>query len=328
MNTPPPCNRKIRKRRFQETAFKGAMGERSGKGSNLDASHIILRTREITCQFQESTRDGALKESSGKGPNLAAISLTAKYGRSNVSSRKIPATGRWKNVPGNVQISSQSHVSSLIVMDLGVDEGDGCSRDVNTTTLQQHSKGRSGKLPATGRWKNVPGKVRFSLKISLPEVHGRYKVSSGNLPAAAICKVIRPFPERGDGEAFRERFKSRCISQTAKHGRSNVSSRKLPAMGRWKNVPGKVQISLQSHPLPNMGDHTLVPGNFPQQGDGGTFRERFKSRCNLTHCQTWEITRQFQETSHNGAMEERSKNGSNLEPISLRPLDCCGFGCW
>ena len=66
--------RKSPQRRFRETAFKGAMGERSGKGSNLDASHIILRTREIICQFQETTRNGAMEERSGKSSNLAAIS--------------------------------------------------------------------------------------------------------------------------------------------------------------------------------------------------------------------------------------------------------------
>ena len=49
----------------------------------------------------------------------------------------------------------------MIVVDLGVDEGDGSSRDVNTTTLQQHSTEGSGKLPATGRWRKVPGKVQI-----------------------------------------------------------------------------------------------------------------------------------------------------------------------
>ena len=94
---------------------------------------------------------GAMGERFENGSNLAAISLTAKHGRLNVSSRKLPAMGRWKNVPGNVQISSQSHVISLIVMDVGVDECNGSLVDVNTTTLQQHSTESSGKLPATGR---------------------------------------------------------------------------------------------------------------------------------------------------------------------------------
>ena len=49
----------------------------------------------------------------------------------------------------------------MIVVDLGVDEGDGSSIDVNTTTLQQHSTEGSGKLPATGRWRKVPGKVQM-----------------------------------------------------------------------------------------------------------------------------------------------------------------------
>jgi hypothetical protein len=62
----------------------------------------------------------------------------------------------------------------------------------------------------------------------------------------------------------------------------------------WGNVPGKVQISTQSHKLPNMGDQTSVPGNFPQRAMEKLFRERFKSRCNLTpYCGIWENTRQF-----------------------------------
>jgi hypothetical protein len=93
--------------------------------------------------------------------------------------------------------------------------------------------------------------------------------------------VAGKFPQRGDGETFQERFKSRCISRMAE----------------------------------KKGDHTSVPGNFPQRGDGETFQEMFKSRCNLTDCQTWEITRQFQETSRNGAMEESSgKQFKCLDP--------------
>jgi hypothetical protein len=38
----------------------------------------------------------------------------------------------------------------------------------------------SRKLPATWQWKNVPGKVRISLQILLPEVHGRCKSVPGN----------------------------------------------------------------------------------------------------------------------------------------------------
>ena len=119
------------------------------------------------------------------------------------------------------------------------------------------------------------------------------------------------------GERSRKGSNLDAISQTAKHGRSNVSSRKLPATGRWGNVPGNgLNLDAISRNPANKGDCTSVPGNFPQRGDGRTFRERFKSGCNLTYCQTWEINRQFQETSRNGAMEKRSGKGSNLAAIS------------
>ena len=74
-----------------------------------------------------------------------------------------------------------------------------------------------------------------------------------------------------------------AISHSAKHGRYESSSWKLPAAGRWKNVPGKVQISMQSHSiLWNMGEHMSVPGNFPQWGDGRRFRERFKYSSHIS----------------------------------------------
>jgi hypothetical protein len=125
-----------------------------------------------------------MEDTSWKGLNLAVISLAAKHGRSNVSSGKLSATGRWRNVPGKVQISMQSHSlpnmgikrqfletsrngamekSSrkgsnldashsvrLIVVDLGVDEGDRSTTDVNTSSLRQHSTEGSGKLPSMG----------------------------------------------------------------------------------------------------------------------------------------------------------------------------------
>ena len=175
---------------------------------------------------------GRWKNVPGNGSNLAAISHSAKHGRYESSSWKLPAAGRWKNVPGKVQISSQSHVTSLIVMDLGVDECNGSLVDSNTTTLQQHSTESSGKFPATGRWRNVPGKLRISLQSHMLPNMGDQTSVPGN------------FPQRGDARYFLEMFKSRCISQSAKYGRSNVSSGKLPATGRWGNVPGKVQISM------------------------------------------------------------------------------------
>ena len=101
------------------------MEERSGKRSN-SGSHIkygirvnsaILKldsagsvdvyTSSLQQQipqgrFKETTFNGAMGERSRKGSNLDAISHTAKHGRSNVSSRKLPATGRWKILPGKV----------------------------------------------------------------------------------------------------------------------------------------------------------------------------------------------------------------------------------
>ena len=126
-------------------------------------------------------------------------------------------------------------------------------------------------------------------------------------------KVPGNYPQWAMGGRSGKGSNLAAISPTAKHGRSHVSSRKLTAMGRWKSVPGKVQISMQSHSiLWNMEEHMSVPGNFPQRGDGRTFRERFKSRCNLTpNCGIWENTGQFRETSRNGAMEKSSGKGSN-----------------
>ena len=105
----------------------------------------------------------------------------------------------------------------------------------------------------------------------------------------------------GDGKTFRERFKSRCISRTAKHGRSHVSSRKLPATVIVKsNLSANDEVALFlergdgetfqerfksrriSRDSENTRDHTSFPGNYSQRGDGRTFRERFKSRANLT----------------------------------------------
>ena len=88
-------------------------------------------------------------------PGKVRISLHLTYpcknGRLHVSSRKLPAAGRWKNVPGKVRISSQSHVCSLIVVDLGVDECNSSLVDPNTSSLRQHSTKGSGKLPSRGR---------------------------------------------------------------------------------------------------------------------------------------------------------------------------------
>ena len=59
-----------------------------------------------------------------------------------------------------------SHSVRLIVVDLGVDEGDRSTTDVNTSSLRQHSTEGSGKLPSMGRWGNVPGKVRISMHLT------------------------------------------------------------------------------------------------------------------------------------------------------------------
>ena len=50
----------------------GRWGNVPGNGLNLDASHVILRTREIASQFQETSRNGAMEERSRKGSNLDA----------------------------------------------------------------------------------------------------------------------------------------------------------------------------------------------------------------------------------------------------------------
>jgi hypothetical protein len=99
------------------------------------------------------------------------------------------------------------------------------------------------KLLATGQWKNVPRKVQISMYLT---------------KACGIQEITRQFQETSRigamGERSGKRFKSRYISQKPENtGEYEVSSGKLPAAGRWRNVPGKVQISLQSHLLPNMG---------------------------------------------------------------------------
>jgi hypothetical protein len=251
------------------------MEEGSGKGSNLDASHIHLRTREIASQFRETSCNGAMEKSSRKGSNLDA-----------------------------------SHSLRLIVVDLGVDEGDRSTTDVNTSSLRQHSTEGSGKLPSMGRWRKVPGNVQMlgshstrgirvnfailkldragsvdvntsSLQHQIPQVNSRKLPSTGrwgNVPGkvqiwrqshAKSLIVVDLGVDEGDRSTT-----DGNTSSLRQH--STECSGKLPSMGRWENVPGKVQIWLQSHILPNMGDHTSVPGNFPQRGDGGTFRERFK----------------------------------------------------
>ena len=115
------------------------MEKRSRKGSDLDASHAILRTQEITRQLLETSRNGAMEERSEKGSDL------------NVSHVRLWNTGEHTSIPGN-------------------------------------------------------------------------------------------FPQWGNGGTFQERFKSRCISQ----------------------IPE------------NIGDCMSVPGNFPQRGDGEKFPERFR----------------------------------------------------
>jgi hypothetical protein len=144
----------------------------------------------------------------------------------------------------------------MIVVDLGVDEGDGSSRDVNTTTLQQHSTEGSGKLPATGRWRNVPGKVQID--GSHPFCGIRVNSTILKVDSAGSADVHTPslqqqipqgrFQETSRNGAMEERSEKglnlAAISPAAKHGRPHVNSRKLPATGRWGNVPGKVQIQL------------------------------------------------------------------------------------
>ena len=222
------------------------------------------------------------------------------------TSGKLPAAGRWKNIPGTVRISSQSHSVSNIVMDLSAGEGDDSTLDVNTSALRQKIRREgSGKLPSRGRWGNVLGKVQISLHLTFVCKHGRLHVSSRKLPATGRWKnipgngsnldashrtlrtreITRQFQETSRSGAMEKRSRKGSnlteISQAAKHGRSNVSSWKLPATGRWRNFPGKVQITMH-----------------------------------LTICQTWEIKRQFQETSRNGAMEDTSGKGSNLAAMS------------
>jgi hypothetical protein len=91
-------------------------------------------------------------------------------------------------------------------------------------------------------------------------------------------------------------------------------SRKLLATGRWGNVPGKVQISMQSHSrLWNIWENTR---EFHETSRNEAMGEssRKGSILDASHksLRTWEIARQFLETSRNGAMEKRSGKGSNL----------------
>ena len=154
-------------------------------------------------------------------------------------SRKLPATGRWKNVPGNVQISSQSHVSILIVMDLGVDEGDGCSID-----------GCKHHHPAT---------------------------------ANSAMEALGNFPQWGNGRTSQERFKSRC---------------NLTYCQTWE-IKRQFQETFRNGAMDDSSG------------------KRFKSCCNLTFCQTWEIRVKFMETSRSGAMEESSgKRFKYVDPTS------------
>jgi hypothetical protein len=105
-------------------------------------------------------------------------------------------------------------------------------------------------------------------------------VNSSSLQQESVRKVPGNYLQGGVEGKFRETVQiTMHLTFPCELGRLHVSSLKLAATGRWGNVPGKVQISLQSHPLPNMGEHTSVPGNFPQRGDGRYFLERFKSRC-------------------------------------------------
>ena len=219
-------------------------------------------------------------------------------------SGKLPSTGRWRKVPGNVQMLG-SHSTRGIRVNFAILKLDRAgSVDVNTSSLQhQIPQVNSRKLPSTGRWGNVPGKVQI------------WRQSHAKSLIVVDLGVDEGDRSTTDGNT----------SSLRQH--STECSGKLPSMGRWENVPGKVQIWLQSHFLPNMEDHTSVPGNFPQRDDRRMFREMFKSGSNLTSCQTWEITRQFQETSRNGAMEDFSRKGLNLVPISPQALDCRGFGC-
>jgi hypothetical protein len=150
----------------------------------------------------------------------------------------------------------------------------------------------SRKLPSTGRWENVPIAVQISMQSHiLPNMGDQTSVS-------------RKFPAMGQwGNVPGNVRISLHLTYGCKHGRIlHVSSWKLPATGRWKNVPRKVQLSSQSHEtslivmdlgvdesdscsidvnttsLPKRIPQKKVLGNFPQLGDGGTFRERFRSR--------------------------------------------------
>jgi hypothetical protein len=108
MITPPPCNSIPQKvlGNYRQGGDGGTFRERFKSRHNL----TCCQTWEIKCQFQEISRNGAMEERSGKGSNLDAISLhTVEYGRTHVSSRKLLAMGRWRNVPGKVQML-ESHL--------------------------------------------------------------------------------------------------------------------------------------------------------------------------------------------------------------------------
>jgi hypothetical protein len=76
-----------------------------------------------------------------------------------------------------------SHSGRLIVVDLGVDEGDRSTNDVNTSSLRQHFTEGSRRLPSMGRWGNVPGKVQISLHLTTCqtwEIKREFQITSRN----------------------------------------------------------------------------------------------------------------------------------------------------
>ena len=91
-----------------------------------------------------------------------------------------------------------------------------------------------GTVPHAGGVVGSSGK-RMAARVS--------RGSSGKRLIFEGC-FLGNYPQRGDGETFQERFKSRRISRDSENTR----------------------------------DHTSFPGNYSQRGDGGTFRERFRSR--------------------------------------------------
>ena len=111
------------------------VGDDESDGATIDTNTSSLRWKFRNKLFLETSRNGAMEKRSGKGSNLAAISHTAKHGKSNVSSRKLPATGRWRKVPGKVQMLGSHLIRGIRVNSAILKLDRAGSRDADTSSL-------------------------------------------------------------------------------------------------------------------------------------------------------------------------------------------------